>query len=124
MDEGADGGDGGAEASADAAGVPDDERPSWWAENERLREEMSLPPYEPSRFEDGTYTYRVVERIEAEHDCTVRFVAVDPRYPDGWEVRADGERLFPIGRRRDEHGNTVYEMAADEFERAVADALG
>ena len=108
----------------DDAGGPPDERPSWWVENERLREEMSLPPYEPSRFEDDTYTYRVVERLEAEHDCTLRFVALNPHYPDDWEVRADGERLFGIGRRRDEHGNTVYEMPSTEFERSVEEALG
>jgi hypothetical protein len=110
-------------AGDEADGSPE-ERPSWWAENERLREEMALPPYEPSRFADGTYTHRVVERLEAEHDCVVRFVALEPRYPDDWEVRADGERLFGIGRRRDEHGNTVYEMDAEAFERAVEEALG
>jgi len=107
----------------DDVDVPPDERPSWWTENERLREEMDLPPYEPSRFADGTYTYRVVERLEAEHDCTLRFVALNPHYPDDWAVRADGERLFGIGRRRDEHGNTVYEMRSEEFERAVEEAL-
>ena len=101
-----------------------DERPSWWTENERLREELSLPPYEPSRFADGVYTHRVVERLETEQDCTVRFVALEPRYPDDWEVRVDGERLFGIGRRRDEHGNTVYEMEAERFEREVRAALG
>jgi len=100
-----------------------DGRPPWWTENERLREEMDLPPYEPSRFADGTYTYRVVERLEAEHGCTIRFVALEPRYPDDWEVRADGQRLFGIGRRRDEHGNTVYEMDAEAFERAVEAAI-
>lgn len=100
-----------------------DERPSWWVENERLRESLSLPPYEPSRFADGSYAFRVVESLEAEHGCTLRFVGVDPQYPDDWEVRADGERLFAIGRRRDEHGNTVYEMDADDFQETVEDAL-
>ena len=108
----------------DDVDVPSDERPSWWVENERLREELSLPPYEPSRFEDGTHTYRVVERLETEYDCTLRFVALNPHYPEDWEVRADGERLFGIGRRRDEHGNTVYELDANAFERAVEEALG
>lgn len=106
------------------ADASSDGRPSWWAENDRLREEMDLPPYEPSRFADGTYTYRVVERLEAEHDCALRFVALEPRYPDDWEVRADGERLFGIGRRRDEHGNTVYEMDVEAFERAIEETLG
>lgn len=110
--------------TGDDAEDPPDERPSWWVENQRLREELSLPPYEPSRFADGTYTHRVVEPLEAEHDCVIRFVALEPRYPDDWEVRADGERLFGIGRRRDEHGNTVYEMETEAFERAVRDALG
>jgi homogentisate 1,2-dioxygenase len=106
------------------AETPPDERPSWWTENERLREELSLPPYEPSRFADGVHTYRVVERLEAAHDCSLRFVALNPSYPDDWAVRADGERLFGIGRHRDEHGNTVYEMSSAAFERAVEAALG
>jgi hypothetical protein len=105
------------------AGVPPEDRPSWWVENERLREEMSLPPYEPSRFDDGTYTYRVVERLEEEYGCTLRFVSLESRYPEDWEVRADGERIFPVGRHRDEHGNTVYEMESERFERLVEDAL-
>lgn len=108
---------------ADGPSESSDGRPSWWVENERLREEMALPPYEPSRFADGVYTHRVVDRLEDEHDCTLRFVALEPRYPDDWEVRADGERLFAVGRRRDEHGNTVYEMDAEAFERAVEEAF-
>lgn len=100
-----------------------EEHPSWWVETERLREELSLPPYEPSRFADDVYTYRVVERLEDERDCVLRFVAVNPHYPDDWEVRADGERLFAIGRHRDRHGNTVYEMDAKAFEGAVEEAL-
>jgi hypothetical protein len=109
--------------AGDDADSPPEGRPEWWVEAERMREEMALPPYEPSRFVDGVHTYRVVERLEAEHDCVLRFVALDPRYPDDWEVRADGERLFAIGRHRDEHGNTVYEMDVESFERAVETAL-
>lgn len=100
-----------------------DSRPSWWIENERLREELSLPSYEPSRFTDGTYTFRVIDALEAEYDCTIRFLGVDPEYPEDWEVRADNARLFTIGRHRDELGNTVFEMTADAFETAVKSAL-
>lgn len=99
-----------------------EEKPDWWRRNERLRTEMDLPPYEPSRFQDGTYTHEVVEPLEERHGCTIRFVGFEG-YPDDWEVRADGETLFTVGRHRDDSGNTVYETSAAEFERRVESAL-
>lgn len=104
-------------------GFGGDSRPSWWIENERLREELSLPRYEPSRFNDGTYTFRVINALEAELNCKINILGVDPEYPEDWEVRVDNERLFAIGRHRDESGNTVFEMTADDFETAVRSIL-
>lgn len=95
------------------------DRPAWWNENAKLRHQLSLPPYEPSRFSDGTYTFKVVSALETVFDCSIQFIGVNPTYPDDWEVRIDGERLLTIGRHRDEHGNTVYEMDADTFKARV-----
>ncbi|MEF8790710.1 MAG: hypothetical protein V5A61_11355 [Haloarculaceae archaeon] len=104
--------------------MTDAEKPRWWSANEAVKASFDLPPYEPPRFADGTYTHDVVPDIEREFDCTIRFVGVDPRYPDDWEVRVDGEPLLEVGRRRDEHGNTVYGLTAEAFEARVREALG
>ena len=96
-----------------------DTTPSWMAHNDGLRTEMGLPPYEPPQFEDGTPTHEVVTRIERECDCTVRFVGVDTRYGDDLDVRLDGRPAFPVGRRRTETGNIVYQMTAAQFRERV-----
>lgn len=100
-----------------------DDVPEWWRENEQLKAEMGLPAYEPPRFADGTYTFEIVDRIETAHDCRLRFLGVDTRYEDDWEVRLDGEIAFEVGRRRDDNGNTVYGMTAERFEEAVLEHL-
>lgn len=100
-----------------------DDVPEWWRENARLKAEMGLPAYEPPRFADGTYAFEVVERIEAEHDCRVRFMGVDTRYEDDWEVRVGGETAFEIGRRRDDSGNTIYDATAEAFQASLREFL-
>ena len=100
-----------------------DDVPEWWRENQRLKAEMGLPEYEPPRFADGTYAYEVVEWIETEAECRIRFIGVDTRYGEDWEVRVDGETAFGIGRRRDDNGNTVYGMTAEAFEAAIRECL-
>jgi len=104
----------GTEAS-DIDGASSEDRPDWWERNRRQKAEMDLPPYEPPRFADGTYTHEVVEPLESAYDCSIWFVGVDPSYPDEWEVRVDGDPVFTVGRHRDGDGNTVYEMPAREF---------
>lgn len=94
----------------DSDGLPD-----WWRENRCLREEMGLPPYRPPRFEDDTYTHEVVPELEDQYDCRILFVGVDTHYPDDWSVEVDGEILMDVPRRRDENGNTVYELSAAQF---------
>lgn len=100
-----------------------DDRPEWWAENERIREEMGLPPYRPPRFEDGTYTHEVVPRLKDAHECSIRFASVNARYPEDWSVEVAGRPLMRIGRHRDENGNTVYELTASEFEDKFEKAI-
>lgn len=95
----------------------------WWRTNDELRERLGLPSYTPPRFADGSYTHGVIEGLEDTHGCTIRFVGVDTQYPEDLEVRIDGDPAFSVGRHRDERGNTVYEMSADEFREAVEDAL-
>ena len=98
-------------------------KPEWWSANEAVKEAFDLPPYEPPRFADDTYTHDVLPDLEHEFDCVIRFVGVDPRYPDDWEVRVDGDRLMTIGRQRDEHGNTVYRTTAGEFVARLREEL-
>lgn len=107
-----------------ATAVTDAEKPEWWAANEAVKAEFDLPPYEPPRFADGTHTHEVLPGLEAEFDCEIRFLAVDPRYPEDWEVRVDGDPLFEVGRRRDDQGNTVYQLDADAFTARLRAELG
>lgn len=100
-----------------------DEKPEWWAANDRLRRNFDLPPYEPPRFADDTYIHEVVPEIEAEFDVEIRFVGMNTRHGDDWDVHVDGEPIFAIGRRRDRNSNTVYELTAAEFERRLRSEL-
>lgn len=99
------------------------EVPSWWRENQRIRDRYELPQYEPPRFEDGTYTHEVCPDLESEHSCEIRFIGMDVRYPDDWEVRVDGTRAFDIPCRRDRRGNMIYELSADQFRERILDYL-
>lgn len=98
----------------------DEALPPWAARNASLRADMGLPAFEPPRFEEGTPTHEVNADLEREYDCTVRFVGVDARYGDDWEVRIDGCPAFRIGRHRRESGNIVYQTTAETFRRRVA----
>lgn len=103
--------------------MTDAEKPRWWLANEEVKEAFDLPPYEPPRFADDTYTHEVVPDLEREFDCSIRFVGVDPRYPDDWEVRVDGRSVTEVGRRRDKHGNTVYGTTSREFAARIREEL-
>ena len=94
-------------------------RPKWWRDNDRLRAEMGLAEYRPPRFDDGIYTYKVINSLEEIHDCHIQLIGVDTRYPDDWEVWINGDSVFKIGRHRDKNGNTVYEMVARKFRKKV-----
>lgn len=91
------------------------QRPGWWRENEELKARFDLPEYEPPRFSDGVYTHEVVPEIERQRGCTVLFVGYNTHYPEDWEVRVDTVPVMPIGRHRDDRGNTVYELSSTTF---------
>lgn len=93
--------------------------PNWWIRNQRLRNEMGLPEYQPPRFCDGTYTHEIVPKLEDDFGITLCFRGFDTRYPGDFTVIADGEPLFDIGRKRDNAGNTVYEITSEEFHERV-----
>lgn len=99
------------------------EKPDWWRENERIRAALDLPDYEPPRFADGTYTHEVVGPLEEDLGVEIRFLAVEPRAGEAWEVRIDGEPALSVERRRDDAGNTVYGMDPETFERRVRAAV-
>lgn len=100
-----------------------DSLPDWWARNQRLREDRGLPPYRPPRFENGIYTHEVVHKLEEEFACSILFAGTNTNYPDDWVVEMNGCPLFKVGRHRDDSGNTVYELSAEEFETAFRSAV-
>jgi len=67
---------------------------AWWVENEELRAYLDLPDYTPPRFADGTYTHDLIPELEEKYDCDIRFLGVDTRYLEDWEVRVDDRHLF------------------------------
>ena len=101
----------------------DSGRPEWWNECAALKEAMDLPSYQPPRFRDGVRVHTVVDDLEERYDGTIRLMGVNTSYPDDWEVRFEGRVLFTISRRRDDDGNTVYGMTAEQFERNVEQSL-
>ncbi len=99
------------------------DKPRWWIENEKLKAVLDLPPYEPPRFLDGTYTHWVVRRLEDEYDCDIRFIDVNPVGSASRQVRVDGEVALTVGNRRDDDGNTVYTMTAERFRNAIENEI-
>jgi len=97
--------------------------PTWWSQNQILKQKMGLPAYEPPRFSDGHYLHEIVPEVEEAYDCTIQFVGVDAHYSDDWQVWIEGSFQFSISRHRDKKGNTVYEMAVDEFKSQLASAI-
>ena len=97
--------------------------PSWWAKNKQLKEELGLPSYEPPRFLDGTYVHNIIPEIEDEYDITVRLQGINTNYPDEWTVSVNHKPLFQVGRRRDNNGNTVYQLSAEEFRERFSEEI-
>lgn len=100
-----------------------DPRPEWWVENERLRQEMGIPPYTPPRFRDGVYTHMIVSPLEEAHDCIIKFLSPNATDWADWHVRVNGELVLTVERHRDENGNTVYDIDSEEFREAVKEHL-
>jgi len=99
------------------------ERPEWWKKNERLREVMGLPEYEPPTFSDGVFTHTVVPQLEEKHDCSITFRSKQPRYPCQWEIHVDGKCVASTARRRTNAGNTIYQLSSTAFIDLVESAL-
>ena len=94
--------------------------PDWWKRNQRVRDQLNLPAYDPPRFEDGVYKHEVQQSLKEWFDCTIEFRSKNPQHPCEWTVYVDGKRTLTIGRSRSEEGNTVFEVTAAEFIEAVA----
>ena len=90
-------------------------KPDWWRDNETLREQMDLPPYQPPRFVDGVFLHTVVEKLEQSHNIDILLLGRDTRYGDDWVVSVDGSDVTSVGRHRDNNSNTVYELESEEF---------
>jgi len=101
----------------------EDAKPDWWLANERDREAMDLPAYEPSRFADGVYTHEVVAELEARHDCEIRFFGRNVDWGDDWDVLIDRTPAFEVERTRDDDGNTVYRLSSAAFRERVERAV-
>ncbi|MFC6723565.1 hypothetical protein ACFQE1_04000 [Halobium palmae] len=102
----------------------DDGRPEWWTNNQRTRERMGLPEYEPPRFEDGAYKHEVIDTLETRYDCTIRFRSKNPRHPCEWVITVDGTEVGSTARRRTDRGNTVFRITSDELVDRVAASAG
>ena len=99
---------------ADPASVP-----AGWVEQARFRDRYNLPPFRPPRFGDDTLVRDVVEDLESRFDTRIEFV----RRGTGWTVKLDGDRAFPVERRRDGATNVVVGTSASEFRSAVTRRL-
>jgi hypothetical protein len=93
----------------------DKTKPDWWKKNQELREQLDLPSYNPPRFEEGTYLHTIINEVEKELDYKITIIGKNVNYLDKWRVKVDGETVFRIDRRRDDKGNTVFEITPDEF---------
>lgn len=103
----------------------DDEssRPDWWRANQRLRDSLDLPAYEPSRFADGPYLHEVRQTLEEQFDCSISFRSTRAEHPSRWAVYVDGEELMELERRRTVDGNNVFEIDSDILVRAVESSI-
>lgn len=95
------------------------DRPVWWRRNERLRETMGLPEYEPPKFKDGVYTHEITDDLKERYGCTIQFRGKNVRHTDDWTVLVNRKPLMSIGRRRNDSGNTIYQINSEEFRRKV-----
>lgn len=95
------------------------QKPNWWKRNQRLRDELDLPPYEPSRFEDGAYTHTIIDTLEDNYNCRITFKTKNPNHPSKWNVYINGEEVITMERRRTKQGNTVFKLSSREFKGAV-----
>jgi hypothetical protein len=99
------------------------ELPGWWRRAIREFEAHGLRPYRPPRFEDGTPTRDVIERIERDLGVEIVLGSVSADYAERWEIRVDGSVVGTVGRHRSPEGYTVYETTGARFEDEVRSAV-
>lgn len=99
--------------------VSDESLPDWWEKNQKIRESMDLPKYQPPRFKDGIYTHKIISDLEDELGATPEFRGYDTRYPDDFSVVLEGDNIFKVKRKRNNKGNTIYEITSDKFKKKV-----
>lgn len=100
-----------------------DSKPDWWVENERLREDMDLPEYEPPQFSDGIYIHEIINNLERKHDIDIMLIGRNTRYGDDWDITVDGETVGHINRHRNKKSNTVYEQSSTKFCRIIEQSV-
>lgn len=98
-------------------------KPDWWRENEQLREEMDLPPYQPPKFSDGEYLHEVINDLQEKYGIKILLIGKNTQYGEDWEITIDGSTIDYISRHRDSNANTIYDMDAEEFREVVSDGL-
>ena len=96
--------------------------PEWWRRNVEEFREYGMRPYRPPRLADGTLTPPLVEELEAEHDASVRFRAVDPQVGNAWELVVDGRAVSEVDHLRSGDGYTVYDLEEAELRESVREA--
>lgn len=99
------------------------EKPDWWIKNEKIRQKMELPSYDPPRFSDGRYTHEIIPKIESTHDCRIQFISYVETEEREWNIRINGEDICQIGKRRTENGNTIYEIDSKSFEEEILESI-
>lgn len=94
-------------------------KPDWWTAAIEQHREYDLLPYEPPRLGDGVLKHRLVRRLEAAYDIDIRFVGVDVRYGDEWEIRVDGDAIETVTHERTPMGYSVYHIDSDDLLESV-----
>ena len=97
--------------------------PDWWIENQSIKLGMDLPAYDPPRFEDGIYTHTIVPVLEKELGCEIRFIGIDVRYLDDWEIRIDDIPVCEIKKYRTQEGNTIYGIVSEKFNAMIREEI-
>ncbi|WP_152040137.1 hypothetical protein [Salinigranum salinum] len=101
-----------------------DALPSWWRQNLESFRDHEMRPYRPPTFADGTVLPERVETLESELGVEIRLrKRITSDADEGWTLFVDRSPVAHVERVRNEEGRSVYEIAADEFEALVRDAV-
>jgi hypothetical protein len=101
-----------------------DALPSWWRQNLESFRDHEMRPYRPPTFADGSVLTERVEALESELGVEIRLrKRITSDADEGWTLVVDRSPVAHVERVRNEEGRSVYEIAADEFEALVRDAV-